>query len=146
MENQYFVNELRASFLLRKRKSRKPTSIYMSIYIGKKQFKFPLKVRVYPDHWSHKLQKAFTSNILCELDNKNNQIVNCKIDEYRERFNAFKNYLCNNSNEINRREAILKRYLKRQIQHYIIQKIRVKTVIHYTMESCGKNDKLYLCV
>lgn len=36
MENQYFVNELRASFLLRKRKSRKPTSIYMSIYIGKK--------------------------------------------------------------------------------------------------------------
>lgn len=116
MENQYFVNELRASFLLRKRKSRKPTSIYMSIYIGKKQFKFPLKVRVYPDHWSHKLQKAFTSNILCELDNKNNQIVNCKIDEYRERFNAFKNYLCNNSNEINRREAILKRYLKNDMK------------------------------
>lgn len=114
--NQYFVNELKASFLLRKPKSRKPTGIYLSVYLGKKQYKFSLKVRVYPDQWSNKKKKAFISNILSELDNSNNRIVNEKINEYTERFNNFKNYLCNYPNEVHRRETILKRYFKNEMK------------------------------
>jgi hypothetical protein len=60
-----------------------------------KQIKLTTSVKVYPDQWSKKRHKAYVSDILCASDNRNNEIVNQRIDLLKERFNEFKDYLCN---------------------------------------------------
>lgn len=112
MTGQVFIHELmKVSFNLRQPKSERPTNIYMVVRIDKKQIKLATGVKVYPDQWNIRKQKAYISCRLTELDNQNNTIVNEKISELEKQFEEFKSYLCDNPDEIENCWELLKKYI-----------------------------------
>lgn len=108
MEQQIFIREMVAHFNLREPKSDKPTPIYMVIRIGKKQLKFPIGCKIYPDQWNKKTERAFVSPHLTKLDNQNNFIVNTKISHFLFVFNQFLQYICNRPINFNDMEREIK--------------------------------------
>ena len=80
MEQQVFINEMQARFNLRQPKANKPTNIYLVVRINGKQLKLATGVKVYPEHWNKEKQEAYVSFRLPELDNRNNEIANNKIN------------------------------------------------------------------
>lgn len=101
MRHQFFPNEIRGKFYLSTPKSKSPSPIIFIVYIGGRQIKFHVRAKVYPDHWHHKLQRAFTSPILSKIDNTNNEIANSAIEKILHRFIEFKSYICNIEDCIN---------------------------------------------
>lgn len=108
MERQVFVKEIQATFNLREPKGKKPTNIYFVIRIERKQIKFATGVKVYPDHWNKEKQEAYISLRLSELDNRNNEIANNKINELKVRFSEYKKYICDNPDKIREGATLLK--------------------------------------
>ena len=100
MNAQVFINEIGCSFNLRQPKSEKPTNVYFVTRIQKKAIKFSLGVKVYPNQWNPKKQKAYISCRLTELDNENNAIVNRQIEKMKLYFSEYKQYLCEHPDEI----------------------------------------------
>lgn len=64
------------------------------VRIEGKIYKLNLQVKVYPSQWNQNVQKAYISPILSDVDNKNNRVVNQKIEEVKGLFVALKSYLC----------------------------------------------------
>lgn len=96
---QLFLNS-KPHYNLRNPKGEKPTSIYLIINIGGKQYKVPTGVKILPLHWNKKKYEGMISVSLSELDNMNNLMVNKKIIEYNLLYSNFIDYLCNNVEEI----------------------------------------------
>ena len=95
-KQQYFYEEIKARFYLRKPKSKRPTRIFLVVYISGKQHRYPTQVRVYPSQWNSKKQLAVVSNVQSEQDNHNNKIVNEHLITVRRYFSEFIEYICNN--------------------------------------------------
>ena len=95
-KRQYFYEEIKARFYLRKPKSKRPTRIFLVVYIGGKQHRYPTQVRVYPSQWNSKKQLAVVSNVQSEQDNRNNKIVNEHLIKVRHYFSEYIEYICNN--------------------------------------------------
>jgi len=114
MEQQNFLNELKASFCLRKPKSNRPTNIYMVCRIDGKQVKLSTGVKVYPEHWNKDMQEAYTSFKLSDLDNRNNEIANKRLFELTTEFKQYKMYLCNNIHLLNDSLTILKGFIYKE--------------------------------
>lgn len=108
MERQYFLDELRATFCLRKPKGNKPTGIYMMCRIDGKQVKLSTGVKIYPDHWNKKKQEAYISFRLSDLDNRNNEIANDRLTQIKVDFTQYKKYLCHNPHLLDESVTILK--------------------------------------
>ena len=96
MEQNFFKEQVRGNFNLRTPKCNKPSLLYFVISIGKKHYKIPTGVKVYPDQWNKKHQRAVISHKLTEQDNINNRMVNEKIDAVLFCFTSFLTYICNN--------------------------------------------------
>jgi len=111
MEKQIFIHEMTGNFNLREPKSKKPTNIYFIVSIEGKQIKLSTGVKVYPEQWNRKKQEAFVNFRLSELDNQNNAIVNAKIASMKKDFMNYKDYLCENPNELVYRIPLLKRFI-----------------------------------
>jgi len=111
MEKQTFINEMTCNFNLREPKAKKPTNIYFIVCIEGKQIKLSTGVKIYPEHWNKKRQEAFISYRLSELDNQNNAIVNAKITSMKKDFMDYKDYLCENPNELIYKIPLLKQYI-----------------------------------
>ena len=111
MEQQIFINEIKATFNLREPKGTKPTNVYLIVRMNRKQVKFATGVKVYPDHWNKEKQEAYVSFRLSELDNRNNEIANNKINELKVCFSEYKKYLCDNPDEIESSFALLKKHI-----------------------------------
>lgn len=108
MEKQIFVHEMKATFNLREPKGKKPTNIYFVVRVDGKQVKLATGVKVYPNHWNKDKQEAYVSYMLSELDNRNNEIANRKIQELKVCFLEYKNYLCSNPDKIEDSYKLLK--------------------------------------
>ena len=89
---QVFYNEIAPHYNLRKPKGSKPTMVYFVCCINKKQVRISTGFKVYPKHWGK--DKAIISNRQSIIDNKNNSLLNDKINAMNERFNEYKLYLC----------------------------------------------------
>ena len=111
MEKQFFIHEMTCNFNLREPKGSKPTNVYFVVCIEGKQIKFSTGVRVYPEQWNKKKQEAYINYRLSELDNQNNTIVNAKIAAMQKDFMDFKDYLCENPNELLYKVPLLKRFI-----------------------------------
>ena len=111
MQQQVFINDMRANFNLRRPKGDKPTNIYFVVRVGKRQLKLSTGVKVYPDHWNVRKQEAYISVRLSELDNLNNTIVNDKLEELKMNFAEYKQYLCDHPSELDRGVELLKKYV-----------------------------------
>lgn len=106
---QFFPEELRCTFNLRKPNDKKPTNIYMVVRMNGKQYKLTTRLKVYPSQWNKRKELAYTSEILSTTDNENNIIVNKKISDLRKSFLDFIDYLCNHPNEMD--IELLKKYV-----------------------------------
>lgn len=100
-QKQLFLNS-KPHYNLRNPKSDKPSTIYLIINIGGKQYKIPTGVKILPLHWNKKKYEGMISSSLSELDNMNNLMVNKKIIEYNLLFSKLIDYLCNNIEEIDK--------------------------------------------
>ena len=123
---QVFLSELRANFNLRKPSGNRPTLVYFVVSLNGKQYKLPTGVKVYPSMWNTKHQQAVVSRKFLEVDNKNNMIVNAKINEILDQFSKFKLYLCQHSDEVAEALPLLRTFIlgnmgKKHIKIDIIQ-------------------------
>ena len=106
---QFFPEELRCTFNLRKPNGKKPTNIYMVVRMNGKQYKLTTGLKVYPSQWNKRKELANTSEILNITDNENNIIVNRKISDLKKSFLDFISYLCSHPNEMD--IELLKKYI-----------------------------------
>ena len=81
-------------FNLRKSKANNPTNIYCVVYMEGKQYYFATGVKILPYQWDKKRQVAIISNVQSMVDNYNNKVVNDKLEELKESFTKFLEYLC----------------------------------------------------
>lgn len=105
---QVFFNEVQGNFNLRQPKANKPTNIYLVVRVAGRQVKLSTGVRVYPEQWNKEKQEAYVSVRLSELDNRNNEIANKKINDMKVCFLEYKKYLCENPNLIDDSISILR--------------------------------------
>lgn len=96
---QIFLNEV-CKFYARNSKGTKAVPVYANIKVYGNRFVIPVNVKVIPNQFDVKKQKAITSNLQSDLDNMNNQIVNDTIKNYMVKFNDYIHYLMNNPDEI----------------------------------------------
>ena len=92
---QKFIKEVKGHFNLREPKGRKPTNVFFVVRLNGKQYKLSSRMKVYPNQWDSKGQQAIESNQLTKLDNRNNKMLNAKINSIRCYFLDFLEYLCN---------------------------------------------------
>lgn len=111
MNGQVFVGEMQATFVLRQPKVSKPTNVYLICRVQGKQVKLSTGVKVYPDQWNKKKQEAYVSFRLPELDNRNNEITNSRINDLKCCFSDYKKYLCDNPDRIVDSLDILREYI-----------------------------------
>jgi hypothetical protein len=69
------------------------------VYVGGKQHYFATGLKVLPSQWNKKKQIAEVSNTLTTLDNRNNNILNEKINQLRGYYKEYIEYLCSNPND-----------------------------------------------
>ena len=142
MERQIFINEMQASFNLRKPRSEKPTNLYLVCRINNKQVKLSTGVKIYPDHWNEKRQEVYISVRLSEIDNINNTIVNKKITKLKEYFIEFKHYLCMHPDEIGESMKLLKQHIYKDRMKKELQKpatFIMKQIIE--AKTCAESSK-----
>ena len=86
-QEQLFL-KVKPHFNLRQTKKDVPTTIYCVYTFGRRQWKVPTGVKVYPSQWDVKKQLAVESNQLKKSHNRNNAIVNKRLEEIRKVFAA----------------------------------------------------------
>lgn len=113
---QLFLKEIRGHFNLRQPKGRKPTDVFFVVYLNGKQYKLSCGMKVYPDQWDSKMQQAIESNQLSKIDNRNNKILNEKINSIRCSFMEFLKYLCTVEIESVNIEGLLKLFIYKDMK------------------------------
>ena len=120
---QKFVREVKGHFNLRKPKGEEPTEVYFVVYLEGKQYKLSSGMKVYPNQWDSIEQQAIESNQLSRLDNRNNKLLNAKINRIRCSFVNFLEYLCRSEVDYNDIGELLKSYIYKDMK----QNKRTKT-------------------
>ena len=113
---QKFIKEVKGHFNLRKPKGEKPTDIFFVVCLNGKQYKLSSGLKIYPDQWDSKSQQAIESNMLSKLDNRNNKMVNAKINSIKSCFLDFLNYLCASLEEPQDLIGVLRTYIYKDMK------------------------------
>lgn len=137
---QTFIQELQGNFFLRSPKQTTPTLLYYVVRINNKKVRLATGVKVYPQHWNKREQKAIISSQHPKLTRINNEIVNEKIDEYLKRFSQFKDYLCNNPAEITNCGDLLKSFIYNKMSENCIGYLRKRKDEDKTISEGTKKD------
>ena len=125
MEKQWFPQEMKGHFNLRCPKGDKPTQVYFVVCIDNKQYKLSTGVKIYPSMWNQNTQTAIVSNQQTRQDNRNNRIVNEKINEINGLFSKFKSYLCSTEEEITNIPYILQTYIYKDMKKKEINTVNI---------------------
>ena len=141
---QQFIKEIRGHFNLRKPNGCKPTDVFFVVCLYGKQYKLSSGMKVYPDQWDNKIQQAIESNQLSRLDNRNNKLLNEKINSIRCSFMDFLEYLCTVEIESIEIGVILKTFIYRNMKkkdEFDAEDIISRAFEHYyTVESQTKKS------
>ena len=145
---QFFITEMKCSFVLREPNSDKPTRIFMYARINQRQCKLSTGVKVYPSHWNPVKQEALLGRMLTVLENQNNQIVNERIHYLKHVFLEFKHYLCENPLLLDQAVDILRSFVYQQENSHYSKKSFVVNVfsrlIHESRKSSSSKDIYYI--
>lgn len=106
VQNWFFTTKAHVN--LRQPNGTKPTPLYLVFKLGAKQHKVSLGVKVIPSHWNGKINKALISANLSEIENKNNFIVNKKVNDGFLAHSNLIDYLCSHTEEINNPQKAIK--------------------------------------
>lgn len=135
MQKQLFINEISCKFNLRKPKEvDKPTNVYCVIYQNGKQHYFATGLKVIPKHWNKKKQIAEVSNSLTTLDNRNNNILNDKINQLRGYYNEYIGYLCSNPDSTDELNNFIYRNMEKKETKYKASNLLERALEIYTTE------------
>lgn len=137
---QTFIQELQGNFFLRSPKQTTPTLLYYVVRINNKKIRLATGVKVYPQHWSKREQKAIISSQHPKLTRINNSLVNDKIEEYQKRFSKFKEYLCDNPAEITNGGELLKSFIYDKMKENCIEYLRKSKDEDITISEGTKKD------
>lgn len=96
---QIFLNE-KCKFYAREAKGTTPQMMYCNININGERIVISTGVKVIPNQFSAKKQRALISNDLTELENRNNVIVNDTISFFKTKFTDFVKWLMMNPDKI----------------------------------------------
>lgn len=96
---QVFLND-KCKFYAREAKGEKPQIIYFNAKVGNQQFVISTNVKVKPEQFNVKRQIAIVSNEFCELDNRNNSVVNDTIKLYRNKWSEYIKWLSQNPDKL----------------------------------------------
>lgn len=110
-EHQFFVKELRTYYNLSKPKANKPTTVLFVVRLNGDQVRLSTGLKCYPYYWEK--NKAKESNSIPAIDNRNNIILNERIETYNKRFEEYK-YLVN-CGQIELNKNTLKSYIYKGI-------------------------------
>lgn len=114
---QIFLND-KCRFYARVSKGDKPQMIYFNAQVGGERFVISTNVKVKPNQFNVKKQHAVVSNEQCELDNRNNAIVNETIKHYTAKWREYLSWLGKNPDGIS--EA------KKNIYNFVPMKTKAK--------------------
>ena len=135
MQKQLFINGISCKFNLRKPKEvDKPTNVYCVIYQNGKQHYFATGLKVIPKHWNKKKQIAEVSNSLTTLDNRNNNILNDKINQLRGYYNEYIGYLCSNPDNTDELNNFIYRNMEKKETKYKATNLLERALEIYTTE------------
>ena len=141
-KEQIFVNELKRHYNLRNPKSEKPTMVFFVVRINKEQVKISVGMKVYPKFWI--ASKAMIDGSIPYIENKNNQLLNDRLNLYDKRFLEYKSLVCNGILTVDK--EILRNYIttgkiimaKKAITH---DNIDIKTtLLSYLKEDKSKKE------
>lgn len=121
---QLFIHELRGKFFMRSPKQNSPTLLYFVVTFNGRKIRLATGVKIHPQYWNKKAQKAIVSTAQSKITRINNTIVNTTIDEYFKRFIQFKDYLCENPSEIDDGVKLLKSYIYNNVKMNCIDFLR----------------------
>lgn len=96
---QIFLNET-CKFYARKAAGTRPVPVYANVKLMGRRFVIPTSVKVIPDQFDVKRQKAVISNLQPELDNLNNRIVNDTLKSFVVKFDEMVLVLKNNPDKL----------------------------------------------
>lgn len=148
MQKQLFISEISCNFNLRRPKViNKPTNVYCVVYVGGKQHYFATGLKVLPSQWNKKKQIAEVSNTLTTLDNRNNNILNEKINQLREYYKEYIEYLCSNPNDTDKLCNFIYKDMKKKDNKQIKATDlleRALEIIFYEKELSKNTKKNYL--
>lgn len=148
---QEFLAERKFHFNLRKPKGTKATPIYFVIFVGGKQYKLSTNVKVYPHHWNNAQQIAVVSNTNSRLDNRNNKLVNERLEQIRNYYMEYIEYLCTLEELPINLIELLKTYIykdmakSKQVQINVVRTIQDAFNYYYTVISQVKGSTLTQC-
>lgn len=111
MRNQIFIREINGYFNLRNPNSHKPTIVFFVVRINGRQVKLSTGLKIYPNHWNPLDQQAYISPVLSPIDNANNELLNKRISVFRSRFNSYKLYLSQHTDELDNCEYLLRQFI-----------------------------------
>lgn len=111
MRNQIFIREINGYFNLRNPNSHKPTIVFFVVRINGRQVKLSTGLKIYPNHWNPLDQQAYISPVLSPIDNANNELLNKRISVFRSRFNSYKLYLSQHTDELDNCEHLLRQFI-----------------------------------
>lgn len=135
MQKQLFINGISCKFNLRKPKEvDKPTNVYCVIYQNGKQHYFATGLKVIPKHWNKKKQIAEVSNSLTTLDNRNNNILNDKINQLKGYYNEYIGYLCSNPDSTDELNNFIYRNMEKKETKYKATNLLERALEIYTTE------------
>lgn len=149
--SQEFLRERKFHFNLRKPKGERATPIYFVVVIGGKQYKLSTNVKVNPQYWDNAQQIAIISNTISRLDNKNNKIVNDRLEQLKGYYVEFIEYLCNQEETPINIIEVLKTYIykdmakSKPIDINVVRVIQDAFSYYYKVISQVKDSTLMQC-
>ncbi|MBQ3946711.1 MAG: hypothetical protein II670_14070, partial [Alphaproteobacteria bacterium] len=133
MEAQVFLNES-CRFYTRTAKGEKPQMMYANIKVGGKRFVIGTAVKVNPQHFNPKKQKALVSNDLTELENRNNTIVNETISVYYSKYLKLVKHLQHNPDDIVQVDKIIYNFVPMKRKNNTNGNGKAKKTLYDTLE------------
>ena len=133
MEAQLFLNE-KCRFYTRTARGEKPQILYANIKVGGKRFVIGTAVKVNPQHFNPKKQRALVSNDLTELENRNNTIVNEVISEYYCKYLKLVKHLQHNPDDIVQVDKIIYNFVPMKRKNNTNGNGKAKKTLYDTLE------------
>lgn len=145
MNQQNFSENIKFAFYLKAPKKNIPTAIIFRVTYKGQRYNFGTGVKIIPIQWNESTQRAFVSFRLPELCNRNNEIVNYRLDEMQKSFESLRLEIANNPDYLTNFAFHLKKKFmirkKKEVQLDIFQIINLAIISSTKAEGTKDNYK-----
>lgn len=119
------LHKITAHYHLRSREVGKLSIIYLVVRVLNKQYKYSTGLRVYPEQWDSKRQRAFVCSHFSEICNKHNTMTNNKLMVMWRRYEDWKLAIADNPTSFSLSNLINNNMKKQNKKNAVIQLIKL---------------------